>query len=240
MKTAAKHVVPGLRLLALSLVLLPAAAFAADPVVAEMPPVVAAAQAPAAPMGGPARMAMPAADEEKDAKDEDAHSPKIPDSVKGVIKHLSNATADITLDDLNAAREAVAKLDALIDIEKRLKDLQNLRREREEKSVANAIPASAFNMPRGMPLPLPMAMPSAAPAAAPPGSVDVVQIAGSNGRYSATVKEFGTSRLVRVGDKLADGSVVRNVTSEGVEVEQGKSEHLIRIKGAGTVASESP
>lgn len=98
-------------------------------------------------------------------------SPKVPDSVKGVVSRLNDATKDVTLEDLNSAREAVVKLDVLIDIEKRLNDLSSLRREREEKAgapLAGAIPASALGLPgaRGnMPIPalLPSGMPSSIP-----------------------------------------------------------------------------
>ena len=35
----------------------------------------------------------------------------VPSSVKGVVDRLNNATQDVTLDDLNSAREAIVKLD---------------------------------------------------------------------------------------------------------------------------------
>lgn len=146
-------------------------------------------------------------------------SPKVPDSVNSIVKRLNTATQDVTLEDLNAAREAVVKLDVLIDIEKRLNDLSSLRREREEKSasaLAAVLPASALGLPspaRGGMSPFPT-MPAqagglptnplsgasvpgfggVAPVVTPPvitGPTDyeVVRILGSGGRYVATIKE---------------------------------------------------
>ncbi len=77
----------------------------------------------------------------------------VPDSVRGVIDRLNTATKDVTLEDLNEAREAVVKLDVLIDIEKRLNDLTKLRNERQAKmtgavaAISGALPASALGAP---------------------------------------------------------------------------------------------
>lgn len=214
------------------------AALAAD-AVTPPPPLPSSSAAPAAmPLPTP-----PGA--EKIAKDEEPAETKIPVSVKDVVKRLNSETANISLDDLNTAREQVAKLELLIDIEKRLKDLQTIRREREEKSLAAAIPASAFGMPRGFPTAgnanggfVPTgAMPAPMPVMS---TLEVLQVAGTNGSYTATIKDMGATRTVRVGDKLPDGRTVRTITREGIGIEQGKGERFVRVKGAELVSAMSP
>ncbi len=188
--------------------------------------------------------------DDKDDKDSDQPS-KVPESVKNVISHLSSTSHDVTLEDLNAAREAVAKLDALIDIEKRLSDLENIRQERAEKSgkaLAAAIPASALGMPNH-PNNYPPAIPasftpsfggapkSLALPVAPSEPLVVERVEGGDGRYTAFIKEDGDSKLtpVHVGDKLPDGSKVIAITAQGVEVEKDKTTNLVPVKDVTTV-----
>jgi type IV pilus biogenesis protein PilP len=160
---------------------------------------------------------------------------KVPESVRNVVKQLTVTSKDMTLEDLNAAREAVAKLDALLDIEKRLTDLEKIRKEREGKSFAEAIPASALMpvggaaMQRGN-APMPMA------AVTP----DIQRIEGTNGHYAAVMKAGTGSKVVHVGDRLDDGSEVLAITADGVEVSKGKSRHLIRVKDVQGVFGSSP
>lgn len=90
---------------------------------------------------------------EKSKRNSASSSRNIPDAVSEAVGRLNASTQDITLEDLNAAREAVVKLDVLIDIEKRLNDLAKLRQERQDKAamqvapIAAAIPASALAEP---------------------------------------------------------------------------------------------
>jgi type IV pilus biogenesis protein PilP len=175
--------------------------------------------------------------------------PKIPDSVKNVVKRLNATSEDVTLEDLNAAREAVAKLDILIDIEKRLTDLSNIRQEREEKSMANAIPASALGLRSGAPpalpaqpfpvvpaaAPLPVSMPAPA-APMPTESIVIERIMGASGHYVALIKiGEGKQQQVRVGDKTADGSIVQAITDEGVTLLRGKKEQTIQVKDVSAI-----
>jgi type IV pilus biogenesis protein PilP len=165
---------------------------------------------------------------------EDAASPKVPDSVKSVVKRLNTATEDVTLEDLNSAREAVAKLDILIDIEKRLNDLAGLRQEREEKSFAGALPASAL---RGAPS-LPGGGPQAAAFVPSAASLEVQRITGAAGRYTALVKAGdGKAALVREGDKAPDGSVVQSITSRGVTFVKDKKSRTVQVKDIAVVSN---
>ncbi len=69
----------------------------------------------------------------------------VPEAVKSVIKRLDSSADDITVEDLNGARQAIAKVEVLIELEKKLSDLQKARNEREGRSnLVGAIPASAL------------------------------------------------------------------------------------------------
>ena len=190
-------------------------------------------------------LSTPLPGDKKDIKINDPLGAKVPDSVKDVIKKLNVKSEDITLDDLNNAREAVAKLDALIDIEKRLVDLDKIKTEREESNknaLMAALPASALTPPPSfMPPPVNQEarqMPVFTP---PPSNVDVERIEGSNRHYAALVKEGDNSHLVRAGDKLNDGSTVVSVTPRGVELQRGdKAMHLVEVKDVETVFGGSP
>jgi hypothetical protein len=194
---------------------------------------------------------LPGADKDKDDEDSEDGKPKtkVPDSVKNVLKTLKVKTEDLTLDDLNAAREAVAKLDALIDIEKRLFELDKVRREREKdnnQGMFGAIPASAlgahaYAQQAIMPPPQPVAAATPAmPIYMQPSTVDVERIEGSNSHYSAFIKEGDTVRQVKIGDKLSDGSVVESISPRGVELKRDKSSHLVQVKDVHTVFGDNP
>jgi type IV pilus biogenesis protein PilP len=190
---------------------------------------------------------------EEDAEDPLAPTPEIPDSVKGVVKSLNHATKDVTLEDLNSAREAVAKLDVLIDIEKRLNDLVTLRKEREEKvdAFAGAIPASALGgAPAGVMIPTPAPVPAQAMAPTPSpmpmamseNDPEVMRIAGASGKYVALIKDTdGADRQIQVGDTLADGTSVTAISRNGVTLSndsqrQGdKKKRTVRVKDVTTV-----
>jgi len=177
-------------------------------------------------------------------------SPKVPDSVKKVVNSLNDATDGVTLENLNSAREAVVKLDVLIDIEKRLNDLSKLRKTRQGESdaFADALPHSAFQPPaidlsQSAPPPSLIPQPSQginhAQMIMPSTNIEVVRVSGASGHYSAQVKDVdGTTKSVRAGDKLADGSTINSISRDGVTVSTfDKKTKTIPVKDVGTVFS---
>lgn len=186
--------------------------------------------------------------ETEEEEEGELEAPKIPDSVKKTVKRLNKATEGVTLEDLNAAREAIAKLDILIDIEKRLSDLDKIRQEREEISMEGAGASGSLGMRNGQipaamlaPPPMPAPVVQAAPAPMPvielpPPSVDIVRIAGSAGRYTATIKTGeDKTTIVREGDKLSDGSIVKNISARGLTLQRDKKTHTVDIKEVAVV-----
>jgi len=173
---------------------------------------------------------------------------RLSDSVKGVVKHLGT-TENVTLDDLNSARQAVAKIEALIDIEKRLNELEKLRSEREGKSLMGAIPASAltafpppqnqsqFQAPPSLPMPASVIQNPMLSA----NNLEVSRIVGSATHASAFIKmPDGQTKTVQVGDHLPEGTVVA-ITAAGVQLEQNNgTRHIVRVKNVDTVFGNSP
>ncbi len=272
MKTASKFLTTALAaVLGVGLGGLPTALFAQDTAAKDPGPITSSVPGPSLtgsnpfdlPSGDSAKAkskekAKADKDDKDDKSDIPAPSPKVPDSVKTVIKKLNTATQDVTLEDLNSAREAIVKLDVLIDIEKRLNDLTALRLEREEKnasSLAAALPASALassgKVQAAAPFPMPDSPLPVAPTPAPvfmplpvivptgPSDVDVVRITGTRGSYSALIKEGeGKTKRVREGDKLSDGAVVEAVSRNGVTVSKDSKRKTFSVENAPHLLSE--
>jgi type IV pilus biogenesis protein PilP len=242
MKIAAEHKKLGARVMVLGLLFGPAIAQGAESpsASANPPPAFTASSTMAASAaeipGRPDALPMPPLPGDKDDAKNSVHETKVPDSVREVVKHLTSSTEDITLDDLNAAREAVAKLDALIDIEKRLADLEKLRQERDRSPLIAAIPSSALSVSNRPPM-----SESSMPPMMLGSNFSVERVEGGGGHYTAFVKEpNGNTQAVRVGDHLADGSTVIAIMAEGIELEKGKATHLVMIKNIQTVFGGTP
>ncbi|MGE4350878.1 MAG: hypothetical protein AB7E52_01660 [Bdellovibrionales bacterium] len=193
-----------------------------------------------------------AADANEEAESDDAElglpesSVKIPKSVKKVVKSLSDTTENITLENLNAAREAVVKLDVLIDIEKRLNDLAKLRQEREGGGGIDNTMAAPPSIDPSVLMPPSAGMPSIPDQQVMPqtqmanlGNIsssslyEVVRIVGASGNYAAQIKDAGNLQLVHVGDTLSDGSRVKSISKSGVSLQRSdKSRETLSMKDA--------
>ena len=154
----------------------------------------------------------------------------VPDSVKSVIKHLDSSVEDVTIEDLNGARQAIAKVEVLIELEKKLGELQKARTDRDGRSgLAGAIPASALNGGGQIGLD------------AMPATLDIVRIVGNTGHYKAMVRSMdGMAKTMEVGDRMSDGSTITAITSTGVTLNNGGTVRLVRIKNVDKVFSGTP
>ena len=196
---------------------------AADSVTAPAPALTMADATPAAPSGMP----LPAATASSSgglinhARNLGPLEDKVTDSIKTVVKQMG-ANDSINLEDMNSARQAVAKLEVLIDIEKHLAELDKIRNPKEggEKSIASAIPASALAPP---PMFASMSRGSVTsgnasnfaqpmPSMGGGGSSSVSRISGADGHYSAVVG----GKTGRVGDSLGDGTSVIAISAKEV------------------------
>jgi type IV pilus biogenesis protein PilP len=170
----------------------------------------------------------------------------IPSSVQSVVKKLNGATDDLTLEDLNDAREAAAKLDVLLDIEKKLTDLAKIRSERDKDAAATAMssmlpmsaiqsgPISKYQIPsNALEKPAEPSRPAVVRPAAPrgPEKVDVERISGTVGRYVAVYKDKSDeTHQVRAGDKMPDGSKVVAISRRGVTLSKDGQTLILPVK----------
>ncbi len=192
----------------------------------------------------------PKSEGEDIAKALSAMEDKITDNAKSVVKRLDTADTT-TISDLNAARQTVTRIEAMIDVEKRLGELEKLRNERNSRSLAatmpipagfaGAIPASALQ-----PLPRPGASAAAmpdSPEAAPvmhfgSGRPEIVRISGTEGKYVAVLKlPDGEKKSVKVGDKVSGRGTVRSITSSSVEVADKGTSYTLRVKNVDAIYS---
>jgi type IV pilus biogenesis protein PilP len=183
---------------------------------------------------------LPVAAESKSAGGINALENKVPDSVKDILKHLDKTSEDVTLDDLNSARQAVAKIEALIDIEKHLVELDKVRDEREKKnSFAGAINASALQPPPSSQMSM-SSSPASMPIVPVQRALDVSRIEGRNGHYSAVIKlSDSNTKMLQVGDELTDGSKVVKITATEVVLERGQKTQTLHVKNVDMVSSGS-
>lgn len=170
---------------------------------------------------------------------------KIPESVRAITKRLSTASStDTTLEDLNSAREAIAKLDVLIDLEKRISDLAQLRQDREKAASPALSPLSAAAlMPRNVQAPLPVRpiepiepvrhVEPVRQVISGGDKVVVDRIFGTDGNYTARIRVgAGAPQTIRAGDRLQDGSMVRSILPSGVRIVQGTQDRTYSVSSA--------
>ncbi|MFY9288926.1 MAG: hypothetical protein WAO98_10545 [Alphaproteobacteria bacterium] len=210
---------------------------AAAPVISNVTAEVPPSLSPPPPAGAKA---------EKPGKGLEHAENKIADTARDAIKQLSSSDT-VTLDDLNTARQAIAKIDALIEIEKRLAELEKVRGGDRGRSLASSIPASALAPPvPSLPVPaLPVpsqssqvfnqipTMPSLSP-------VEISRITGNAGRYTAYVKGVdGQFKPVKVGDAVPGAGKVLAITPNGISLSQNDIKRFVRIKNVDTVFSQN-
>jgi hypothetical protein len=164
-------------------------------------------------------------------------SKKIPTQVTAVVKKLQEAKVDLSLEDMNQARAALARLDLLLELEQKMTDLDKARAKHAGADMADDVsamlPRGVTRMPtRGaMAVDVPVVTPVAmrAPIAA---TYSVLRINGIDGSYSAQLSSaMDEKTTVHVGDKLSDGSTVTGITASTVSVRgaNDKTDHMLRV-----------
>jgi len=175
---------------------------------------------------------------------------KVIDSARDIVKKLDSSAEETALSDLNKARQTVSRIEAMIDVEKRLNELDRLRNERRgtaqmgnlPAALAGAIPASALGMPNGINMGKAtgglsqnnqlIVMP------AKPSRPSIARIIGTNGKYTAVLKmSEKEEKTVKVGDKVSDGETVRSITSSSVEIGGKGTSYTLNVKNVDVVYS---
>jgi type IV pilus biogenesis protein PilP len=170
---------------------------------------------------------------------------KITENAKNAIKRLDVVSDSTSLADLNHVRQTITRIEAMIDVEKRLSELAKLRNERHSSSVSSAlegaIPASALGMPaQNLPLP-PSPLSDEEQKARRESSSshpEISRIFGTGGKYTAILKfTNGDLKSVKVGDKVANNDTVRTITSSSVEIGGKETSYTLRVKNVDVVYS---
>lgn len=161
---------------------------------------------------------------------------------RDVVKQLDSDSDTTTLQDINTARQAVARLQAMIAVEKELADFEKIRNDRAGGShnFAAAIPASALAPAAGQ-------FAQSAPAAKPQGAAQPVvhassgatleRITGVDGNYVAAIKIAGDTKTARLGDRIAGLGTVRAISPSSVQLEDGGSMRSLHIKNIDAIYS---
>lgn len=181
----------------------------------------------------------------------DQYQEKASGTIKEISKKLEFGRENVTLRDLNDARQAVIKIDAIIELEKKLAELEKVKKDKEKEKKISILPVSDMSLLPAPPKPalpaipeLPVtAAPAAAPApvkAAPPpepkvAEIEVSRVIGGAGKYRAVASVDGNEKVLRVGDKVSGGAVVTAVTAQGVEVIHKGEKKLYAVKNVGVV-----
>lgn len=153
-------------------------------------------------------------------------------SVKEVMHHLNNSVENVTINDLNSARQAIAKIDILIELEKKMAELEKIRQERENKVMPAALPASALTPGQTTEAALPMPM---------GGNVDLVRVIGITGHYRAIIKAgYDGNKTVDVGDALSNGEIITAISTTSMTLDRRGMKHVVRIKNVDKVFGTSP
>ncbi len=174
---------------------------------------------------------------------------KVSETAKNVVKNLDSGADAMTLGDINSARQAVARIDAMIDVEKHLAELDKIRNERSghpsssaSAVLASAIPASALMMPK-------LALPDSSPLSAPKvvqhdkhkedtSDIDLVRVSGSDGQYSALLKMgSGKPKPFKVGDHIDDKTTVQKISPLSVVIAEDGKSRTLHIKNVDVIYS---
>jgi type IV pilus biogenesis protein PilP len=156
-------------------------------------------------------------------------------AVTAVLDRLKQDSTPLSISDMSAAQDALARLNLLGEIEQKLSQIEETRMKRQ---FGGAMNFGAMPMP-GVAAPIPMGMQSAAnpmtTAVEPTKSDDEIQIisiTGAAGKYQATLNSQGRTIVAKNGMVLPDGSKVTNIGVNGVSVQKkGKTSKLCFVQG---------
>jgi len=196
-------------------------------------PALPAINAPTMPVESAMKAAVPLDNPGRTVGDKD-----VPEQVQSVVDRLRGAKVDLSLEDMNQARAALARLDLLLQLEGKMQDLQAARQKSQGGDISSLLPKQvAGTMMQNVPAPIMSAAPvEATPVVAhvaprPPVVVaqyEIQRIVGVNGQYNALLRSIadGKTQMARMGDKLTDGSEVLAVTSTAVRLRDSGSSKI--------------
>lgn len=151
-------------------------------------------------------------------------------AVTAVMDRLKQDSTPLSISDMSAAQDALARLNLLSEIEQKLTQIEETRQKRQLGAFtpmgAMPLPGNAMIDPASMP-------PGMNPAAfagfdnAEDDKPQVVSITGAAGTYRAVINDNGRNSTVKSGSVLSDGSKVSSINASGVTVnKKGKKTTL--------------
>lgn len=165
-----------------------------------------------------------------------------------VVDKLKEGKGKLTLSDLNAANAVIARLDILVEIEKKRAELQKIKAD-SGGDIESSLPSGVVGQNNGHmaplappPIPATMNIPNSMPVGmAPPmnmpvtsGDPEIVRIAGADKKLVAFVKSGdGSEAPIQVGDKLSDGSRVEKISALGVSIARNGESRFLKVKDVG-------
>ncbi len=217
-----------------------------QPIAAPPPPVLLNSQ-PAVPFLVGALDPTKAAAGTEGIKNAPALEEKVTESAKKLISTIETSSTPLSMADLNAARQTVARIDAVIEIEKHLAELEKLRGHDSHipSSFSAAIPASALMpMPSAPSAPAaPMAIPQPITPVSPPKkesalSAELVRVVGADGAYIAVLRlTSGSTKTFKVGDSVGDHGRINRITPTAVVLTEAGRTHTLSIGATGPLYS---
>lgn len=180
----------------------------------------------------------------------------IPSAVTDIVTDLKRAEKSVSLEDMARAQDALARLDLLLDIERKINEIEKTREDRKNigKSMSRdggsmgRVPASALNLPltgnsggmnsrpTSVYRPTTVTTTPSTPAVAPAPAREaykVDQISGSNGRYRAVLVDGGGKKsTVSEGEKLG-AYTVSKISATGVTLADGKDRKVLTVESDG-------
>lgn len=171
---------------------------------------------------------------------------KVIESAKKVLGQLDKVPDETSLEELNRARQTISRIEAMIEVERRLGELDRLRKDRRggqgavvPEALINAIPMQALGLP---------SKPSVSSAFESDGAgfdrpmsssrPQVSRIYGVGGKYTAVLKyPGGITKPVNAGDKISANEVVKAISPMSVEIGgKGKgSQYTLYVKDVAVV-----
>lgn len=137
-------------------------------------------------------------------------------AVTALLDRLKRDSTPLSISDMSAAQDTLARLGLLLEIEKKLADVQEAHAKREmagmsgdqdlsSSQVLNDATSQSFGH-------------SNRKAKNTSSEMKVVTIAGASGRYSAILDVDGNQIVAKTGTVLQDGSKVTAISASGVTV----------------------
>lgn len=150
-------------------------------------------------------------------------------AVSAVLDRLKQDSTPLSVSDMSAAQDALARLNLLNEIEQKLAQIEETRQKRQLGSFGSMSGMGALPLPTGsasLPMPKGGNFPGFG-AVTDDGTPSITAITGAGGNYHATLSMDGRTINVKNGSILPDGSKVTNISADGVSVsKKGKTSKL--------------